>query len=76
MRSGLAAALMGIGGILLSFGVTVLLIAIFTRTGEWRLQLPTMLSVATLVLVAGGAMFVAGFLLNRIGRRSDERAAA
>ena len=76
MRSGLVAALMGIGGILLAFGVTVLMIAIFTRTGEWRPQLPQMLSVATLVLVVGGAMFVAGFLLDRVGRRSAERTPA
>ena len=76
MRSGLAAALMGIGGIFLYFGVTIVVIAIFTRMGGWRPQVPTMLSVATGALVTGGAMFVLGFLLNRVGRHSADRAAA
>ncbi len=76
MRSSLAAGLMGIGGILLSFGVTILIIAIFTRMSGWRPQLPTMLSVATGALVIGGVMFLLGYLLNRVGRRSADRAAA
>jgi hypothetical protein len=76
MRSGLAAALMGIGGIFMSFGVTILIIAIFSRMNAWRVQLPTMFSVGTGFVVIGGVMFVAGFLLHRIGRSADDRAAA
>ena len=76
MRSGLAAGLMGIGGILASFGTTIFVIAIFSKMNDWRVQLPTMLSVATASVVIGGAMFVLGFLLNRIGRGSRDTAAA
>jgi len=73
MRGGLVAALMGIGGILMAFGVTILVISIFTRMNEWRLQLPTMMSLGTGSLVIGGVMFVAGYLLNRIGRSATAR---
>ena len=62
MRGGLVAGLMGIGGILMSFGITILIISIFTR-----------MSVGTGSLVIGGVMFVAGYLLNRIGRSAPAR---
>ena len=74
MRSGLAAGLMGIGGILLAFGATITVIAIFTRTSAWRGELPAMISVATASLLVGGVMFAAGFLFHRMGRGSGERA--
>ena len=73
MRGGLVAGLMGIGGILMSFGITILIISIFTRMNAWRVQLPTMMSVGTGSLVIGGVMFVAGYLLNRIGRSAPAR---
>ena len=73
MRSGLVAALMGIGGILASFGATVLILAIFSRMNGWSVQLPGMMSVGTGSLVIGGAMFVLGYLLNRVGRREPAR---
>jgi hypothetical protein len=76
MRSGLAAALMGIGGIFMSFGATILIIAVFSRMNAWRVQLPTMFSVGTGSVVIGGVMFVAGFLLHRIGRSAGDRATA
>jgi hypothetical protein len=73
MRSGLIAALMGIGGILASFGATILVISIFSRMNDWRVQLPEMLSVGTGAVLVGGVMFLAGFLLDRVGRdRSRE----
>lgn len=76
MRSGLVAFLMGVGGIFAAFGATVLVIAIFSRMNDWKVQLPTMFTVGTGTLVVGGAMFVLGFLLNRIGRGSDDTATA
>ncbi len=76
MRSGLVAALMGIGGIFVSFGAVVLVLAFFARTGETHLQLPAMASLATGTLVVGGVMFVLGFLLNRVGRKSADRVSA
>jgi hypothetical protein len=77
MRSFLSAGLMGVGGIFLSFAVTILIIAIFTRTSSmWRSSFPTEMSVATFFLVVGGVMFVLGWLLHRGGRRADETANA
>lgn len=76
MRSGLVAFLMGVGGIFAAFGATVLVIAIFSRMNHWSVQLPAMFTLGTGTLVVGGVMFVLGFLLNRIGRRPDDRATA
>jgi hypothetical protein len=76
MRSGLVAALMGIGGILLSFGAVIVVIALFARQGEWRHELPAMTTVAVGSLVIGGVMFGAGFLLGRVGRGSDDSSGA
>ena len=67
---------MGIGGILASFGATIFVISIFSKMNDWRVQLPTMLTVATATVVIGGAMLVLGYLLNRIGRGSRDTAAA
>jgi len=71
MRSGLAAALMGIGGILLSFGAVIVVLALFARSGDTRGQLPAMTTVAVGSLVVGAVMFGAGYLLGRVGRNSE-----
>lgn len=71
MRSGLAAALMGIGGILLSFGAVIVVLALFARNGDTRGQLPAMTTTAVASLVVGAVMFGAGYLLGRVGRNSD-----
>ena len=71
MRSGLAATLMGIGGILLSFGAVIVVLALFARTGDTRGQLPAMTATAVVSLVGGAVMFGAGYLLGRAGRGSD-----
>lgn len=76
MRSGLIAALMGIGGIFAAFGATILVITIFSRMNDWHLVVPAELSLGTLSVFVGGAMFLAGFLLDRVGRRSSERVSA
>ena len=73
MRSGLEAFLMGVGGIFAAFGATVLVIAIFSRMNEWRVQLPAMFTLGTGTLVVGLVMLVLGFLLSRGGRGSAER---
>jgi hypothetical protein len=68
---------MGVGGIFLSFGVTILIIAMFTRTSSmWRNEFPTEMSAATLFIVVGAVMFILGWLLQRGRRRSDDRATA
>ena len=71
MRSGLAAALMGIGGILMSFGAVIVVLALFARNGDTRGQLPAMTTVATGSLIIGAVMFGGGYLLGRVGRNSD-----
>lgn len=71
MRSGLAATLMGIGGILLSFGAVIVVLALFARNGDTRGQLPAMTSAAVASLVIGAVMFGAGYLLGRVGRDSE-----
>ena len=72
MRSGLAAALMGIGGILISFGAVIVVLALFARNGDTRGQLPVMTTVAVGSLLIGAVMFGAGYLLGRVGRNSDQ----
>ena len=66
---------MGVGGIFLAFGFTVMVIGIFTRMSSWRGEMPALTAVGTGSLVIGGVMFVLGWLLHRGLRRSDERAA-
>jgi hypothetical protein len=65
---------MGVGGIFLAFGFTIVLIAIFTRMSSWRDKFPFEMTVATGFLVVGGVMFVLGWLLSRTGRRSERAA--
>ncbi|HEX9129194.1 MAG TPA: hypothetical protein VF850_08540 [Gemmatimonadaceae bacterium] len=75
MRSGFSAGLMGVGGILLSFGTVIVVLAFFARQGgATRLQLPEMTTVALGSLVVGAVMFGAGFLLSRIGGNSNQSA--
>lgn len=63
---------MGVGGIFLSFGVTILIISIFTRmSSQWRGEIPAMMTVGVGSVVIGGAMFVLGWLLHRGARRAD-----
>lgn len=71
MRSGLAAALMGIGGIFMSFGAVIVVLALFARNGDTRGQLPAMTTTAVASLVIGAVMFGAGYLLGRGGRNSE-----
>jgi hypothetical protein len=64
---------MGVGGILLSFGAVIVVLAIFAREGgATRLQLPEMTTVALCSLVVGAVMFGAGFLLSRVGGNSNQ----
>jgi hypothetical protein len=73
MRSGFSAGLMGVGGILLSFGAVIVVLAFFARRGgATRLQLPAMTTAALGSLVVGAVMFGAGFLLSRVGGNSNQ----
>jgi hypothetical protein len=68
MRSGFAAAFMGIGGIFLCFSVVVFVIEIFARRSDAGHQLATMSALAVATFVGGVILFGLGYLLNRIGR--------
>ena len=72
MRSGLAAALMGIGGIFMSFGTVIVVLALFARHDNVRAELPTMTTVAAGSIIVGAVMFGAGYLLGRVGRSSEQ----
>jgi hypothetical protein len=65
---------MGIGGIFVSFGAVVAVIELFSKRNAWSVQLPTMTSLALGAVIIGGVMFVAGYLLSRVGRNSDRSA--
>ncbi len=68
---------MGVGGIFLAFGATILVISIFTRmSSQWRGEIPAMMAVGLGSLIVGGVMFVVGWLLHRGVRRSDQKATA
>ncbi len=71
MRSGLAAALMGIGGIFVSFGAVIVVLALFARYDNVRTDLPAMTTLATGSIVIGAVMFAAGYLLGRVGGKSN-----
>jgi hypothetical protein len=74
MRSGFAEILMGIGGVLLSFGAVIVVLALLARRGDPHTRSPSMITVATGSLVVGAVLFGAGYLLGRLGRNSDQSA--
>jgi divalent metal cation (Fe/Co/Zn/Cd) transporter len=68
MRSGFAAAFMGIGGIFLCFSLVVFIIETLARRGDVGHQLATMSALAVAAFLAGVILFGLGYLLNRVGR--------
>ena len=75
MRSGISQGLMGVGGILLAFSFTIIVIGLFARINtNTQLEMPAITKLATLTVVVVGVMFVGGYLLSRIGRDRGEYA--
>lgn len=70
MRSGFAAAFMGIGGIFLCFSLVVFVLETFARRSHSGQQLVTMSALAVAAFVGGVVVFGLGYLLNRIGRNN------
>ena len=68
MRSGFAAAFMGIGGIFLCFSVVVFVLETFARRSDAGHQLATMSGLAVVTFVGGAVLFGIGYLLKRMGR--------
>lgn len=66
MRSRLSEALMGIGGILMAFGFTTIIIGYFAHLNtNTRAEFPAILSLFTGMFVGGAVLFAAGYLLHR-----------
>ncbi len=59
---------MGIGGIFMSFGAVIVVLALLARHADTRGQLPEMTLVATASIVGGAVLFGAGYLLGRVGQ--------
>jgi hypothetical protein len=74
MRSGFAAAFMGIGGIFLCFSLVVFVLETLARRGDVGHQLATMSALAVATFVGGVILFGLGYLLNRIGRSTRNSA--
>jgi uncharacterized membrane protein (UPF0136 family) len=72
MRSRFSEALLGIGGILISFGVTIIIIGYFAHLNtNTRAEFPAIISLFTTMVVIGAVLFVAGYLLHRTIRSDD-----
>jgi hypothetical protein len=71
MRSGLAAGLTGVGGILITFGAVIVVLALFARHANTRGELPAMTTLAVGSIVIGVVLFAAGYLLGRTGRATS-----
>jgi biotin transporter BioY len=72
MRSQFSEALLGIGGILLSFAFTIIIIGYFAHLNtNTRAEFPGILSLFTEMAVGGAVLFAAGYLLQRTIRRDD-----
>ena len=74
MRSGFAAAFMGIGGIFLCFSVVVFVLETFARRSDSGHQPATMSALAVATFLGGVIVFGIGYLLNRIGRSARDGA--
>ena len=68
------AGLMGLGGILISFGAVVFVLELFASRADSGHGLREMTALATGVIVVGGVLLGLGFLLSRIGRKSNRPA--
>jgi hypothetical protein len=74
MRSGFSEGLMGVGGIFLAFGFTVIVLGLFARMNtNTQAELPAITKLATLMVGVGAVMFVVGYLLARMSRNGGNR---
>jgi len=68
MRAYLAAAMIGIGSMFVTFAAVVFVIEIFaSRSSDPEHRVATMSALGLEMLVAGGILVVLGILLNRVG---------
>jgi hypothetical protein len=73
MRVYLTGAMIGIGGMFVSFAAVVFVLEIFASRSDPEHRIPTMSALGLETLVAGGILIILGILLNRLGasRRSS-----
>ena len=62
------ASLMGVGGILLSFGAVIFVLEIFARQADSARGLREMTGTGTGAVVIGAGLLAVGFLLGRFSR--------
>lgn len=75
MRARLSEGLLGVGGIFMAFGVTVIIIGLFARMNtNTQAEFPAIVSLATLFVLSGAVLFAAGYLVGRMGRRETTSA--
>lgn len=70
MRTYLAGALMGIGGIFVSFAVVLFIIEIYGSRSDTKETVAAMSSLGLETLIGGAILFIIGWLISRTGRRS------
>ena len=71
MRS-IAAALLGIGGIFVAFGLTVFIITWLAKVNSHP-GLAEMVRAGAVSMIGGAILMALGFLAGRMGRRPDGR---
>jgi hypothetical protein len=71
MRAYLSAALMGIGGIFVSFAAVVFVLEIFASRSDPEHRVPTMTALGMEMLIGGAILLILGYLLTRLGRDRD-----
>jgi len=69
MRTYLSGALMGIGGIFVSFAAVIFIIEIFAARSDPEHRVPAMTALGMETLIGGAILLVLGLLLHRMGRR-------
>lgn len=75
MRAYLAATMIGIGGMLVSFAAVVFVLEMFARRSDPEHRVAAMSALGVETIVVGGVLIVLGILLNRLGARRADRPA-
>jgi hypothetical protein len=71
MRTYISGALMGIGGIFVSFAAVVFIIEIYGSRSDPKETVAAMTTLGLETLIGGAILFVLGFLVSRMGRRDS-----
>ena len=71
MRAYLAAAMIGIGSMLVCFAAVVFVLELLARGSDPEHRIPAMSALGVETLVGGGILVVLGIVLNRVGARRE-----